>query len=116
MNATPVRSHAAAFTSLRNQVLIFILTLAFSTGLARAQAPMNVSQPSTGAKAAPASHDLTKPTLYLVGYAHLDTQWRWEYPQVINEYLSKTMRANFDLRKSGSIACVTAITPKTFVS
>ena len=35
--------------------------------------------------------DLTKnPTLYVVGYAHLDTEWRWEYPQVINEYLRKT--------------------------
>lgn len=40
--------------------------------------------------------DLTKePTLYVVGYAHLDTQWRWEYPQVINEYLPRTMRDNF---------------------
>lgn len=34
-------------------------------------------------------------TLYVVGYAHLDTQWRWEYPQVIQEYLPKTMRNNF---------------------
>ena len=42
--------------------------------------------------------DLTKqPTLYVVGYAHLDTEWRWEYPQVIREYLSKTMRNNFAL-------------------
>jgi alpha-mannosidase len=42
--------------------------------------------------------DLTKqPTLYVVGYAHLDTEWRWEYPQVINEYLPKTMRDNFAL-------------------
>lgn len=40
--------------------------------------------------------DLTKePTLYVVGYAHLDTQWRWEYPQVINEYLPNTMHQNF---------------------
>src|SRR5678816_926990 len=36
-------------------------------------------------------------TLYVVGYAHLDTQWRWEYPQVIQEYLPKTMRNNFAL-------------------
>ena len=29
--------------------------------------------------------DLSKqPTLYVVGYAHLDTEWRWEYPQVIS--------------------------------
>ena len=27
--------------------------------------------------------DITKqPTLYVVPYAHLDTQWRWEFPQV----------------------------------
>jgi alpha-mannosidase len=42
--------------------------------------------------------NLTKePTLYAVGYAHLDTEWRWEYPQVIQEYLTKTMRNNFAL-------------------
>jgi len=45
-----------------------------------------------------AGPDLTKqPTLFVVGYAHLDTEWRWEYPQVIDEYLSKTMRNNFYL-------------------
>ena len=42
--------------------------------------------------------DLSKqPTLYVVGYAHLDTEWRWEYPQVINEYIRKTMEDNFKL-------------------
>ena len=42
--------------------------------------------------------DLTKqPTLYVVGYAHLDTQWRWEFPQVINEYIRNTMQDNFKL-------------------
>jgi alpha-mannosidase len=39
----------------------------------------------------------TQPTLYVVGYAHLDTEWRWEYPQTIREYLSKTLRNNFAL-------------------
>ena len=38
----------------------------------------------------------TQPTLFVVPYAHLDTQWRWEFPQVISEYLLKTMRVNFD--------------------
>ena len=38
-----------------------------------------------------------EPILYIVGYAHLDTEWRWEYPQVIQEYLTKTMRNNFAL-------------------
>ncbi len=42
--------------------------------------------------------DLSKErTLYVVGYAHLDTEWRWEYPQSINEYLRKTMDDNFAL-------------------
>jgi alpha-mannosidase len=42
--------------------------------------------------------DLSKqPTIYVVGYAHLDTEWRWEYPQVIEEYLRKTMEGNFAL-------------------
>lgn len=35
--------------------------------------------------------------LYVVGYAHLDTQWRWEYPQVIREFLPATLRRNFAL-------------------
>src|ERR1700729_3698514 len=44
------------------------------------------------------SPDITRePTLYVVPYAHLDTQWRWEFPQSISEYLLKTMRVNFDL-------------------
>jgi alpha-mannosidase len=41
--------------------------------------------------------DLSKPTLYVIPYAHLDTQWRWEYPTTIKEYLPKTMRDNFAL-------------------
>jgi alpha-mannosidase len=42
--------------------------------------------------------DLSKePTLYVVGYAHLDTEWRWEYPQTIGEFLPKTMHDNFAL-------------------
>jgi alpha-mannosidase len=53
----------------------------------------------TGASAQNAEKpDLSKqPTLYVVGYAHLDTEWRWEYPQVIDEYLRKTMEDNFRL-------------------
>lgn len=40
--------------------------------------------------------DITKtPTLFVVPYAHLDTQWRWEFPQTISQFLLKTMRVNF---------------------
>jgi alpha-mannosidase len=41
----------------------------------------------------------TRPTLYVVGYAHLDTEWRWEYPQVIDEFLANTLHDNFALFK-----------------
>ena len=35
--------------------------------------------------------------LYEVGYAHFDTQWRWTYPQVIQQFIADTMRQNFAL-------------------
>lgn len=36
-------------------------------------------------------------TLYVVPYAHLDTQWRWSYPQVIREFIADTLHRNFEL-------------------
>jgi alpha-mannosidase len=38
---------------------------------------------------------ITTPTLYVIGYAHLDTQWRWTYPQVIGAMIPNTMSGNF---------------------
>lgn len=35
--------------------------------------------------------------LYSVGYAHLDTQWRWTYQDSINTYIPNTMHFNFKL-------------------
>src|SRR5487761_2038801 len=37
------------------------------------------------------------PTLYVVGYAHLDTEWNWDYTATIGQYLPNTMRDNFAL-------------------
>jgi len=57
-----------------------------------------VASPAVTRSQTTAKPDLSKhPTLYVVGYAHLDTEWRWEYPQVIDEYLRKTMQDNFKL-------------------
>lgn len=54
-------------------------------------------QPGVAGSQTMKSPDITQvPTLYVVPYAHLDTQWRWEMPQTISEYLLKTMRVNFD--------------------
>ena len=36
-------------------------------------------------------------TLYAIGYAHLDTQWRWDYPTTIRDYIKNTLRDNFSL-------------------
>ena len=43
-------------------------------------------------------YDITKEkVLYTIGYAHLDTQWNWDYPTTINEYIKNTMEDNFKL-------------------
>ena len=81
-----------------------LLALILMHGSASAQSPNAAPPAKSQSAAAPksadaASHvDLAKtPTLYVVNYAHLDTEWRWEYPQTIQEYLTKTMRNNFAL-------------------
>ncbi|MGD0125298.1 MAG: hypothetical protein ABSF46_08070 [Terriglobia bacterium] len=75
-------------------LMVTALVLAVLHGMSAAQTSKAVSEPP----AKPSTPDLTKqPTLFVIGYAHLDTEWRWEYPQVIQEYLSKTMRNNFTL-------------------
>lgn len=46
------------------------------------------------------TRDLSNPddrALYAVGYAHLDTQWRWDFETTIDEYLRATLVDNFEL-------------------
>ena len=86
--------------------ILLLITTAFGQTATHANGPRDASDISAPAptgstpsapEAAP-KPDLTKqPTLYVVGYAHLDTEWRWEYPQVIDEYIRKTMEDNFKL-------------------
>ncbi len=41
--------------------------------------------------------DLSKDkVLYCVGYAHLDTQWRWDFATTIDRYIRVTLDENFD--------------------
>jgi len=47
-----------------------------------------------GADVPDLKHD---PTLYVVGYAHLDTEWNWDYIATIGQYLPNTMHDNFAL-------------------
>lgn len=77
-------------------VLPLIAGLAFSASSFIAHA----EEPALKAAASPSSQttDLLKqPTLYVVGYAHLDTQWRWTYVDTIKDYIPKTLNDNFKL-------------------
>jgi alpha-mannosidase len=74
-----MRTHSVRFTAFVVALLVVLLLPAFLPG-------QTMNAP-----------DITNtPTLYVVPYAHLDTQWRWEFPQTISEYLLKTMRVNFE--------------------
>ncbi len=88
---------------MRQPLLLGCIWLA-AAAMAWGQAPKPAADPdpivlAQVSKKAPAdAPDLTKtPTLFVVGYAHLDTEWRWDYPQVINEYLKATLDKNFAL-------------------
>jgi alpha-mannosidase len=72
-----------------NLVSVTIATIVLSVAAAVAQ---NTTPPHRD------PFDFSKQkVLYVVGYAHLDTQWRWSYPQVIAEFLHKTLEDNFRL-------------------
>jgi alpha-mannosidase len=46
----------------------------------------------------PAAYNIGKDkVLYTVPYAHLDTEWNWDYPASINEYIKNIMTENFAL-------------------
>lgn len=67
---------------------------AFGQGPAAKEVAKGEAQREGAPAAAP---DLTKPTLYVVGYAHLDTQWRWTYLDTIREFIPATMTRNYRL-------------------
>ena len=78
--------------------IVFVVAFA----LLVSSAAMHAAEPATVPSTRPVRPDPTQPidlskdkTLYVVGYAHLDTQWRWAYPLVIREYIPNTMRHNF---------------------
>ena len=94
--APPLDKNKSAFWKrATNLAQILALLFLFHGGVA-AQSSAPVQEASKPASTS--SVDLTKePTLYVVGYAHLDTQWRWDYVRTIGEYLPKTMHDNFAL-------------------
>ncbi|MBP1650079.1 MAG: alpha-mannosidase, partial [Bacteroidetes bacterium] len=65
---------------MKKQILIFAGVLCFTC--LKAQTKYNIAKDKV---------------LYTIGYSHLDTEWNWDYPQVINEYIKSIMTENFPL-------------------
>jgi len=81
------------FKQIRIAIMACILTLMLAS-IATAQQSdpeKHVVEPID-----PASIDLTKPTLFIMTYTHLDDFWRWSYPQTIRDFLKNTLDDNFD--------------------
>jgi alpha-mannosidase len=99
MSMSAGKSHWTVCKSSLIWGLVVIAGLALpGEGVAQAVSQKAASLRSSTRATDTRTSDLTKqPALYVVGYAHLDTEWRWEYPQTISEYLPKTMHLNFDL-------------------
>ncbi|MGH7132025.1 MAG: glycoside hydrolase family 38 C-terminal domain-containing protein [Phycisphaerales bacterium] len=74
-------------------------TLAIEPGAPAPDSAVPVEQPkAANPPAAPEMPDLAKqPTLFVVGYSHLDTQWRWTYADTIREFIPNTLNDNFAL-------------------
>src|SRR5512136_3024108 len=67
--------------------LLIVAALAAASALLSAQ-PLERRQ----------SYDISKDkVLYTIGYAHLDTEWNWDYPTTINQYIKNTLEDNFRL-------------------
>ena len=71
-------------------------TLGFSLLFLGGSASLAAADPVPPSTPTPVDLEHRK-TLYVAGYAHLDTQWRWSYPQVTREFIRKTMEDNFPL-------------------
>ena len=70
---------------MKKVLIIIVIALLPLTGVAQ---PVALRAP----------YDITKGrTLYAIGYTHLDTQWNWDYPTTIDQYIKRTMTDNFAL-------------------
>lgn len=81
--------HPKACFSIKPLLAAFALALALT-------APAATPARAAAAKA-PVCNPHATDTLYTIGYAHLDTQWRWTFQDSIYYYIVNTMRDNFKL-------------------
>lgn len=77
-----------------SMVLLAAAPLAAAAG---AQPPTGGPPPPPPAAEAPRFDLSQQKVLYCVGYAHLDTQWRWDFPITIDRFVKVTLEDNFAL-------------------
>ncbi len=89
------RRHIAAIVVCAGSVCPMALA---DDAMLAAPAPVSAFAANADNAPPPPKVDLSKqPTLFVVGYAHLDTEWRWAYPQTIREFIANTLHDNFKL-------------------
>ena len=89
-----VVSGTAGGAGRRAAALTATLALAGASAFAQTTTPKATPPAPRPAPTIDVSKDRT---LFMVGYAHLDTEWRWAYPQVIREFIPDTLHNNFTL-------------------
>ena len=95
---TSLRLLTESFAMNHRHLLVAMLVLAGSACSLAVADDATASKAVVDAAPPPPKVDLGKqPTLYVVGYAHLDTEWRWAYPQTIREFIANTLHDNFKL-------------------
>ncbi len=81
-----------------NAVPMVALFLANCTQLVAAEVADKETAAQQLSRTSSPSRDLSCPenkALYCIGYAHLDTQWRWDFVKTIDEYIRNTLDDNF---------------------
>ncbi|MFG0257240.1 MAG: alpha-mannosidase [Phycisphaerales bacterium JB043] len=79
-------------------LLLSLLIRTHASGQDAIPSPENAAQRLT--RSDTPARDLSDPSqraLYAVAYAHLDTQWRWDFVTTIDEYIRSTLVDNFEL-------------------
>jgi len=83
-------------SSCRNPVGVRVAIAVAALAVASVNPRAALGAEETPAPIAGRSYDLTRDhVLYCIGYAHLDTQWRWTYPTTINRFIKDTLHQNF---------------------
>ncbi len=75
-----------------------IAAAAFALPAVASASPETPAQSLTRADR-PSTRDVSDPdtrAMYAVGYAHLDTQWRWDFVTTIDRFILDTLEQNFD--------------------